>query len=348
MRATASTGLTALDEEYESLPWLRCPEVEKQAALVEAALIEASLFDEPFVSEVCTHLIRAGGKRLRPMLFLLAASFGAGDESEIVRVAAGVELIHVATLYLDDVIDQAGTRRGTTSANARWGNLSAVLAGDSLMARATGLIATAGDRVNQALSETLDRVWRGEMRETQSAYNTELEVHELFAIIHLKTGSLYEFPCRAGALVADVNPESSFSLTDYGRHLGVAFQLTDDVLDIIVDDNRLGKPAGADILEGAYTLPVIETLAGTVAGRHQLEEILTGPRPRPSELRDALRILRENGSVERSMSVAAEYASRAKAAAGRLPSGAASDSLCRLADCVIERVGHAQRRAGSG
>jgi heptaprenyl diphosphate synthase len=321
------------------VPWLECRDVLADLAAVEAGLLAAVPGADPFVHEIGTHLIRGGGKRLRPALTLLAVRCGTAAPAERISVSVAMELLHVATLYHDDVVDEASARRGVPSVNARWGNRAATFAGTYLFALATERFAAAGDAVNQSVSAAVARLWEGQTRERDSVYRLDLEEQDYFEIIERKTATLYQLPCRVGALLGRAPPAAAAALETFGRCLGLAFQLVDDVRDIVADTHTLGKPPGSDLCEGVYTLPAIATLRSDGEDGRRLRALLGHWSATPSELVDALDVLRSNGSVPRTLATARELVTQAQAALGALPAGPARTSLRRLADFVIDQAG---------
>jgi heptaprenyl diphosphate synthase len=241
---------------------LSLPRLDEHMARVETALLQAVGSEEPFLAEVAGHLISAGGKRLRPMLVLAAAAATGGELSEaVVQGAVSVELVHLGSLYHDDVIDEAQSRRGVASVNARWGNLVAIVAGDFLLARASEIAASLGTEVSALLAATIGRLCEGEVAELQQAYNPSRSESSYLAAITGKTASLMATSCRIGALTAGADRADIDAVTLFGQSFGIAFQILDDILDLVGTDEGLGKPAGHDLVEGTYTLPVIRALA---------------------------------------------------------------------------------------
>lgn len=317
--------------------WLTYAPVRAELRVVERLLLDIGGPDD-FASEVCTHLVRAGGKRLRPALVLLAASFGRDSRRDAIPIAVGVELIHLASLYLDDVMDESTSRRGADSANAKWGNVNAVLAGQYLLAKGTELICSGGKELAAGLARTTESLWRGQMREAAAAYNLDQEVSALLETIHLKTGSLYEFACQAGAVVGRVGPDETEALCEFGSKLGTMFQLVDDVLDLVAQKPQLGKPPGTDLVEGIYTMPVAITLAGKTSGGERLRRVLGRGKPGSSQLQEAIELLKSNRSISMTMYVAADIANEALLTTDSLPRGAARDSLRALVDFLLNRA----------
>ncbi|MCH2625896.1 MAG: polyprenyl synthetase family protein [Actinomycetota bacterium] len=235
---------------------------------VEAALRDAATTDDDFLTEVASHLIPAGGKRLRPG-FVIAAALCLdpnGDRPDamteaMVRGGVAVELVHLGSLYHDDVMDEAETRRGIEAVNHRWGNLTAILAGDFLLAKASELAASLGTDVAELLAATIGRLCEGQVRELQLIYDITRTEEQYFQAIAGKTAELYATSCRIGGLIAGADRAEVERLTEFGRAYGMAFQIVDDILDFIATDEELGKPSGNDLREGVYTLPVIRMIA---------------------------------------------------------------------------------------
>lgn len=319
--------------------WLQCTDVEKDLQLVESGLLDAIGSDDPLVHEVCTHLISARGKRLRPTLLLLTTRFGNANESRARSLAVAIELLHVATLYHDDVVDQASNRRQLVSVNAKWGNQVAVLAGTYLLSRAMSLFSSAGDKVVRSVSRAINTLWNGQMEETEGVYNLDLEETRLFKIIAQKTATLYELACHIGAEVSGLSTSEINQVKEYGRNLGIAFQLVDDAMDIMADEKALGKPPGSDVREGIYTLPVLYTLRSTNADSGRLRAILASRQLTEERLLEALSILRRNGSVRYTVNTATTFIAEAKRRLQAFPNSDAKQSLCLLGDFVIDRIG---------
>src|SRR3954452_17512378 len=243
---------------------------------VEVALRGSIQPEDPFLSDVAGHLIAAGGKRLRPALAIGAAysAKGLGPVSDdAVTGGVAVELVHLGSLYHDDVIDEAETRRGVPSVNARWSNIVAILAGDYLLARASALAASLGADVAALLASTIGELCRGQVLELQHLFDVDRSEELYFSAIGGKTAALFATACRIGGMVSEVDDSTLEALTQFGQHLGMCFQIVDDVLDVTASEDVLGKPAGNDILEGIYTLPVIYMLRES----GDLRELLGGP-----------------------------------------------------------------------
>ena len=232
---------------------------------VEVRLRDAVSADDRFLGEVAGHLLAAGGKRLRPDPHPLRRlrrprRRRAAPTDDVITGGAAVELVHLGSLYHDDVIDEAETRRGVPSVNARWSNIVAILAGDYLLAQASSLAASLGADVAALLAATIGELCRGQVLELQYLFDTERSEDSYLSAIEGKTASLMATSCRVGGMVSDVSADTLDALTQFGQHLGMCFQVVDDVLDVTRTEAELGKPAGNDVHEGVYTLPVIYAL----------------------------------------------------------------------------------------
>lgn len=277
---------------------------------VEQSLRDAVRHPDRFLGEVAAHLIHAGGKRIRPTLTLCAAyaatGTGRGTHEDLVTGATSVELVHLGSLYHDDVIDEAETRRGVPSVNARWSNIVAILAGDFLLARASSLAASLGAEVAGLLAATIGELCRGQVLELQHLFEIRRDEETYSTCIEGKTAALFATSCRVGGLVTGVTAPTLDALTRYGHHVGMCFQIVDDVLDITGSDEELGKPAGLDLADGIYTLPVIYALAedDTLAG-------LLGHRLDDAELSEARRLVQAFGAVDAALAVARDHSAKA-------------------------------------
>jgi heptaprenyl diphosphate synthase len=308
------------------LEQLSLPRLDEHLVSVEGALRRAVSSEDTFLAEVAGHLISAGGKRIRPMLALAAASAaGDGVTHDVVQGAVSVELVHLGSLYHDDVIDDAVTRRGVASVNAQWGNLVAIVAGDFLLARASEIAASLGTEVAGLLAATIGRLCEGEVAELQHAFDPNRPESAYLAAIAGKTASLMATSCRIGALTAAADHEAVEALTRFGEAFGMAFQIWDDILDLISTDQALGKPAGHDLVEGTYTLPVILALAVPSLG-DELRSLLGSPLDGPT--RDKARDLVQSAdAVVASVAVARRYADQAALALAPLEATRAANPI---------------------
>jgi len=307
-------------------------------ARVEAALTTAVGSEHPFVREAAGHLMAAGGKRFRPMLALLAAQLGDPTAPEVTRAAVVCELTHLATLYHDDVMDEAAVRRGAPSANSRWTNSIAILTGDLLFARASDILADLGPEAVRVQARTFERLVTGQIRETVGAAPGEDPVAHYLAVLADKTGSLVATSARFGASFAGVDEGLVTALTAFGEEVGVAFQISDDLLDILSRGEESGKVPGTDLREGIATLPVLFVLADDDPADARLRELVAGPVTDGAEHAEALALLRASTGLQQATEVLREYADRARARLDQVPAGEVRDALSALCDYVVTRT----------
>ncbi|HKE98013.1 MAG TPA: polyprenyl synthetase family protein [Actinomycetes bacterium] len=306
-------------------------------ARVEDELAVAVSAADPFVQEAAGVLITAGGKRFRPTCVLLAGHFGDPDEPRLVPTAVAIELTHLSTLYHDDVIDEAELRRGTRSANARYGNVVAILTGDYLFARASEVTAGLGGDATRVLARTVARLVQGQIREVRGPRPGEDPVAHYLAVLAEKTGALIGAACRLGAEVAGAEPAQVTALAEFGERMGVAFQLGDDLLDITEDPDASGKLPGTDLREGVRTLPVLYLLRGGGPDAAAVARVLGDDTPAEAAVAEALAILRGSEAFEQARHAAQAEVHRAKAALAFLPDSPARQALEQLADRVLDR-----------
>jgi len=323
-------------------PWL--PEGELGSALaaglahVESALIAAVGSEHAFIREAAGHLMSAGGKRFRPMLALLVAQLGDPDAPGVTESAVVCELTHLATLYHDDVMDEAAVRRGAPSANSRWTNSIAILTGDLLFARASDLLADLGPEAVRVQAQTFERLVTGQIRETVGAEPGTDPVAHYLDVLADKTGSLVATSARFGASFAGVDEALVVELTAFGEDVGVAFQISDDLLDIVSQDGASGKSPGTDLREGIATLPVLFALADDAPADARLRELVASPVTDDGLHAEALSLLRSSAGLERADEVLRQYADRARARLDALPAGDVRDALSALCDYVVTRT----------
>lgn len=306
---------------------------------VEAALRDSVRTDDAYLTEIASHLIVAGGKRLRPVVAVAAArAGGAPATDQVIAGGVSVELVHLGSLYHDDVMDEAEVRRQVPSVNARWGNLRAIVAGDFLLARASEIAASLGVEVAGLLAFTIRRLCEGQIGELRSTFDPTRSTEAYLASIDGKTASLFSAAARIGGLVAGLDGRSVDALTEFGTAFGMAFQIADDVLDLTASDADLGKPAGHDLVEGVYTLPVIATLAAGGAAAAELGDLLGRPIDGP-ELDKALSIVRSNNGVAEAMAVARTYADHAVRSLDALPANPSRDALAASGHALLDGLG---------
>lgn len=314
---------------------LGLPLVEEDLVRVEPLLAASVTIGESFIDSVTTHLIGAGGKRLRPLLSLAAATRGdrPATKSELL-CAVSVELVHLSSLYHDDVIDEATVRRNVESVNSRFGNLVAIVAGDYLLARSAGIAADLGAEFASLLAHTLAALCQGQVAEVRYTYRCDREPQDYFAAIAGKTAELMATSCRMGALCAQAPASEVEAFTSFGRAFGMAFQLRDDVLDVVSENDELGKPPGQDLAEGIYTLPVIYALKDGVVGE-QLEKLLGKPLTE-FERNKARDLVASSGAIEATVAAAKGYIDEAISAIEVLGNPALTNGLSELSHQLLE------------
>lgn len=289
----------------------------------------------PFVTETSRYLVDAGGKRFRPLLVLLASQFGDPASSAVVPAAVAIELTHLSTLYHDDVMDEAPLRRGTPSANRRWDNTVAILTGDFLFARASEITADLGTEATRILAQTIAVLCEGQIRETLGPLDGADPVTHYLSVLAEKTGSLIATSGRLGALLSGADASAVDVLTRYGATIGMAFQLSDDVIDVVSETGQSGKTPGTDLREGIQTLPVLYALRDDPAMR----DLLTGDLGDDGRHREALAALRAHPAIGEARATLETYVTDAQRIASDLPDTPARAALLALADFVLARTG---------
>jgi len=306
---------------------------------IEAALRASVQTSDAYLTEIASHLIVAGGKRLRPVLAVAAAQVGTDTPvaPEVVQGAIACELVHLGSLYHDDVMDESTTRRGVETVNAKWGNLQAIVAGDFLLARASEIAASLGNEVSGLLARTIGRLCEGQVEELRHTYDRGRTVPSYLVSIQGKTASLFATSARIGALVAGHSRATTDTITNIADAYGMVFQIVDDVLDIIATDEQLGKPAGHDMEEGVYTLPVLLTLAAETAESRELFDLLGSPLT-AKERTKALKIVRNGGGLAAALESARDYVAIAEAECTKLPASAATEALRRAPRALLDSL----------
>jgi heptaprenyl diphosphate synthase len=304
---------------------------------VEHLLREHIKGDYPLVEETSRHLVAAGGKRLRPLLTLISSHFGDPTRKEVIPAAVVCELTHLATLYHDDVMDEAPLRRGVESANNRWGNTIAILTGDYLFSKASDLLADLGPEAVRLQARTFERLVIGQIMETQGPQNGEDPLAHYLRVVGDKTGSLIATSARFGALLSGANRETVETLTKFGEQIGIAFQLADDVIDIASDSSQSGKTPGTDLREGVPTLVTLNVMASAKPEDAELKRLLSAPIHDEVVVQQVLRALRTHEGLQQARQQLGNVAKDARTALGPLPLNSATGALFSLCDAVVDR-----------
>ncbi len=312
-------------------------EIESGLASVEELLSSHIKGDYPLVVETSRHLVEAGGKRFRPMLALLSSYFGTGPNKKVIEAAVVCELTHVATLYHDDVMDEAPLRRGVPSANSRWGNTVAILTGDYLFSKASDLLADLGPEAVRLQAKTFERLVIGQIEETQGAKTGTDPLQHYLRVVTEKTGSLIATSARFGAMFGGAPAEIIEVLTNFGEKIGIAFQLADDVIDIASDSNQSGKTPGTDLKEGVPTLVTLQIMRSNDSKDVALREKLSKPVPE-NEVASVIAELRGHQALVDAKRYLHALAGEAKELLRDLPTNNSRAALESLCDAIVDRT----------
>jgi heptaprenyl diphosphate synthase len=307
-----------------------------QLELVEQALLAAAEADSPMVTEAARHIIAAGGKRFRPLLVVLGSHIGPyADPDDVTKAAVVVELTHVGSLYHDDVMDEAALRRGSDSANARWGNTVAILVGDLLFARASDTVAELGPEYVRLQARTFSRLVQGQIAETVGPSDGQDPLDHYLQVVADKTGSLIATSALFGAKLSGATAEAQQVMAEFGEQIGVVFQLSDDIIDITSDVT--GKTPGTDLREGIPTLPTLLARKSADPADARLLELLGSDLHDDDALAEVLQLLRRHRSIDQAREEVRRRAEQARSLLEPLPVGPARDALEALCVTVVTR-----------
>jgi geranylgeranyl pyrophosphate synthase len=309
--------------------------------LVQSRLEEAVRIDYPGLADLILGLVQAGGKRLRPLVLLLAGRAFGSDRSTLVSAGAGVELLHTASLVHDDTVDRAGMRRGRPTLNSVLPSGAVILLGDFLFAQSAMLAAaTNSPRVVSIFASTLSDICDGQLREMFLAHRLDQSREEYERRIFGKTASLFAGSAEMGAVIGNAPESAVQALRRFGSDVGMAFQIVDDILDLREGTNQLGKPTGHDLTQGTVTLPTIiyaSSLTGSSDAAARLQAVVSGEVNEPSEVERVAEEIRDSGALEAAMDEALEFAARSKTHIAAAPDPEIRDMLEQLANVVCER-----------
>ena len=310
--------------------------VSSQLELIDAALLKAAEADSDMVTEAAQHIIAAGGKRFRPLLVLLGSYFGPREAAEdVVKAAVVVELTNVASLYHDDVMDEARIRRGSPSANSRWGNTVAILVGDLLFARASDIVSDLGPEFVRLQARTFSRLVQGQIAETVGPSGADPLDHYL-RVVADKTGSLIATSALFGSKISNAAPDLQRVMAEFGEQIGVVFQLSDDIIDITSD--ATGKTPGTDLREGISTLPTLLARKSTDSADERLLQLLDSDLHDDDALSEVLGLLRRHRCIDQSREEVRRRAEAARTLLEPLPHGPARGALDDLCTTVVTRT----------
>ncbi|TFC96052.1 MULTISPECIES: polyprenyl synthetase family protein [Cryobacterium] len=311
---------------------------------VEASLLAEVTFADEIANVTSRYLLKAGGKRVRPMLALLTAHLGSGNHADVITAATAIEITHLASLYHDDVMDDSDKRRGVPSAQTVWGNSVAILTGDLLFARANQLMARLGERAIRLQADTFERLVLGQLHETVGAQPGQDPVDHYIQVLADKTGSLIAAAAQAGIIFSDAPAEYEQPVIAFGEKIGVAFQLIDDVLDLSPQPEETGKVPGTDLRAGVATLPLLrlreraphDAIAAALLERLERDVMASNGVATP-EADSAITALREHDVTAQTLAEAHGWAREAVEALAALPHGSVKKALTRFADTIVER-----------
>lgn len=320
--------------------------VEEGLEKVESGLQDEVAFTDPIADATARYLLDAGGKRVRPTLALIAAQLGDGNSAGVISAARAIEITHLASLYHDDVMDEASMRRGVPSAQSVWGNSVAILTGDLLFARASRLVAPLGGEIIELQARTFERLCLGQLHETLGPQGDEDAIDHYLQVLADKTGSLIAAAAQSGIMLSNAPSEYRDPVTAFGEKIGVAFQLVDDVIDLAPPVDETGKVPGTDLLAGVATLPLLflrrdaltdAAAAGLLARIERDVDDATRGQVDDDELTAAIAELRQHEVTRRTVAEAHRWAHEAVEAIDPLPDGPAKKALTRFAESIVER-----------
>ena len=311
------------------------PRIWENLEELENRLIQISSSSDSFLTEISQYLISAGGKRFRPLIALLAGELGDGDSKKVIDAGVSVELIHLGSLYHDDVIDDASTRRGVVSTNKKWNSTLSILAGDYLLARSSELAAESlGLESVKLLASTYAELVEGQTKEVQYSYNTDHGTEDYMKIIEGKTASLIRTSARLGSMASNSKQDSITAISEWAWHNGIIFQITDDILDLSSDEQTLGKPSGNDILEGTYTLPVLIALQ---KNPEKIKKILDEIKDNKTNLEDVISEFNNEEIVSETKLFLKSHIKKSENAAMKIEDESIKNILLDLNEYLIKR-----------
>lgn len=311
--------------------------INKDLAMVEEQLIESIDTELPLLDEAATHLVKAGGKRLRPAFVLLAAKLFSNSVEHVLPMAVALEMVHMASLVHDDVIDNSVLRRGQPTVKSEWGNRISLYTGNYVLAKSLCLVATyQRSDILEVLANASMRICEGEIKQMQSCYNVDQGFKDYLRRIEKKTALLISVSCQLGAMISKSNDTEVLALKKYGYYLGMAFQITDDILDFVADEKTLGKPVGSDIRQGVITLPAIYALKYG-AHRQQLGKLLSSPELCFNQAEEIVSLITDSDGIDYAYQVSCTFAEKARQQLDCLPDVQAKDALYDIAAFISGR-----------
>lgn len=311
--------------------------IEVELSEVERQLTKNIITNIDILYDSSVHLINAGGKRLRPAFALLAARLFQKDINNAIPMAVALELVHMATLVHDDVIDNSLTRRGTITVKKGWGNRVSIYAGNYILARSLSIVAGYNRRdLLDIMAETSMKIVEGEIIQMLSSFNVNIGLKNYLRRIERKTALLISVSCQLGALVSNAPEEHVRNLQKYGYYLGMAFQVTDDILDLIADEEILGKPTGSDIRQGVITLPALYAMHNSKHAE-ELRVALASSEICNKNTQDIIEMIKDSDGIDYSYYVSQRYARKAQEQLNNLPDVPEKEALYEIASYILDR-----------
>lgn len=304
--------------------------------VIETHLEQSIKSNESILQKASSQLLKAGGKRIRPVFVLLSGKFGRYDIERLKYIAASLELIHMATLVHDDVVDDADTRRGKKTVKARWDNRVAMYTGDYILARALDVVTELKNpEIHQSLARVVVEMCKGEIQQIKDLNNWNQELKHYLRRIKRKTALLIAVSCQLGAMVSDCTPEVIRRLYQFGYHAGMAFQITDDILDFTGNEKSLGKPAGSDLRQGNITLPALATYHHPLHGEKLRDWVKRGSLQ--EHMDEAIELIRNGPGIDFSKKLTQRYNAKAQQALNALPDISSKESLIAISHFIQDR-----------
>lgn len=323
-------------ESKSNSNWLTCTTSKARLSSINSILESIIDSNNQEFRQLVLQTIKMGGKKLRPSLFLLSLTFGEFYDKSLLLPAAALELLHVASLYHDDVMDQAELRRKSPSVNDVWGNINATQGGVYLFSKAISMLANSGKNINQITCQYVSELCLGQLQEAENAYNLELKKEAHIDIIKKKTASLFELPCILGATLAGADRNIVDSLTDFSRNLGIAFQLVDDLLDLKGNPEKMGKSLGSDLKEGVYSYATLYAL-NSKKYNSELSKLLMIEDLTEDDIAESIILIEQSDGIKAAKREAQIFADKAKDSIDSLPKTSAKQSFLNLTDFIIAR-----------
>ena len=316
--------------------WIEDSLVNAQLKVVDDVINNHLTTDFDILNQIRLHLFRGGGKKIRPSLYLLSLKYGDYFDKELLVPAAALEMLHVASLYHDDIIDQASSRRGVPSVNIKWGNHSAAYAANGIIAKALHTLSQYNSNINGIVCKYIKDLCIGQLKEAENAYNIDVKLEEYLTVIQFKTASLFELPCILAGLLSNASQVTIENLKSFAFNLGMAFQIKDDLLDLTGDISKTGKHKGIDLIEGIYSYPTIKAL-NQKQFRNQLMPLLLLDNITKDEVEQSIKIIEESGGISMAKDAANKYLSKANYHLELLGNNDSKSSFENLINYVIVR-----------